>query len=253
MCGIAGYVGERPLDPERVAARARADAPPRPGPPGAHRLRHPRRPPCRAAPRAAQHHRPRPALEPAVRASAERWIAYNGELYNYVEVRDGAGARAARASRTESDTEVLLQALDRRRLGRARPLRGHVGVRGLRRGDRRAGAVPRPLRREAALPLPRRRRPLLRLRGQVHRRAARPAAARSTTTTCTATWSTATRRSTRRTRPSSRARGAARRARSLHVGADGGEQARAPTGRRGPRRRRRHELRGGRGRAPASG
>src|SRR2546423_15120040 len=40
-----------------------------------------------------------------------KWIAYNGELYNYLEVRAQLLARGHRFS-TESDTEVLLRAID---------------------------------------------------------------------------------------------------------------------------------------------
>jgi asparagine synthase (glutamine-hydrolysing) len=42
-----------------------------------------------------------------------KWIVYNGELYNYLEVRQGLLARG-RTFATESDTEVLLTALDER-------------------------------------------------------------------------------------------------------------------------------------------
>lgn len=41
-----------------------------------------------------------------------KWIAMNGELYNYLEVKSGLKAEGA-AFRTESDTEVLLTAIDR--------------------------------------------------------------------------------------------------------------------------------------------
>ncbi len=70
--------------------------------------------------------------------SGSTWLAFNGELYNYVEVR---ATRAAAASfRTDVATpRCCATALDRQRLGRARRLRGHVGVRQLRRARRRAG------------------------------------------------------------------------------------------------------------------
>src|SRR6266536_5447762 len=40
-----------------------------------------------------------------------KWIVYNGELYNYVEVKDALVSRGRKFA-TESDTEVLLSALD---------------------------------------------------------------------------------------------------------------------------------------------
>ena len=65
--------------------------------------------------------------------------------------RAAARARGA-AFQTESDTEVLARRSTRRGWEALDSLRGHVGVRRLRRGRRHADAVPRPLRREAAVP-----------------------------------------------------------------------------------------------------
>src|SRR3954453_8498563 len=111
MCGIAGYVGRRPPPSERVEA-------------GLSLMRH--RGPDHAA--ASRHETPdgRAVTMLHTRLSiidldprsnqpfkvGSKWMAYNGELYNYLEVRerlDRAGARFE----TRSDTEVLLQALDR--------------------------------------------------------------------------------------------------------------------------------------------
>lgn len=109
MCGIAGYAGPRPLDPERAQAALS-------------RLGH--RGPDHAAHRAfttpdgryvsllhtrlsiidldERSHQP-------LRAGTQ-WLAYNGELYNYLELRDRLVRRGV-AFRTDSDTEVLAEAL----------------------------------------------------------------------------------------------------------------------------------------------
>ena len=55
-------------------------------------------------------HRPSPAGHQPMRDAAGRWITYNGEVYNYPELR----ARARRRGfRTGCDTEVVLRAHDR--------------------------------------------------------------------------------------------------------------------------------------------
>jgi asparagine synthase (glutamine-hydrolysing) len=111
MCGIAGYVGPQPLDAGRVQRalalmhhRGPDDAAHRAfaTPDGRHvELLHTRLNIIDLDPRSNQ-----------PMCVADRWIAFNGELYNYVEVRrrleDGGVA-----FRTESDTEVLLAALVR--------------------------------------------------------------------------------------------------------------------------------------------
>ena len=109
MCGIAGYAGSGRLDPERVArtfelmrhrgpdnsAHEAFDAP------GGRRveLLHTRLNIIDLDPRADQ---------PMRRGG--RWIAYNGELYNYVEVRERLLAAGVELS-TESDTEVMVSAI----------------------------------------------------------------------------------------------------------------------------------------------
>jgi asparagine synthase (glutamine-hydrolysing) len=109
MCGIAGYAGPRPLDPERVQ-RALA------------RLRH--RGPDHAAHRAfttpdGRHvsllHTRLSIIDLDERShqplrAGTRWLAYNGELYNYLELRKRLASRGV-AFQTESDTEVLAEAL----------------------------------------------------------------------------------------------------------------------------------------------
>jgi asparagine synthase (glutamine-hydrolysing) len=110
MCGIAGYVGARPLATERIerahellrhrgpdhrADRAFVT------PDGRHvTLLHSRLSIIDLDPRANQPFR-----------CGSRWLAYNGELYNYVELRERL-AGAGLAFETESDTEVLAKALD---------------------------------------------------------------------------------------------------------------------------------------------
>lgn len=111
MCGVAGYCGRQPLDPERIRATLAT-------------LRH--RGPDDAAHKAFAGpggwrvellHTRLSIIDLDTRANQPLnvgglWIAYNGELYNYVELR----ARLRRAGvhlRTESDTEVLLAAIER--------------------------------------------------------------------------------------------------------------------------------------------
>jgi asparagine synthase (glutamine-hydrolysing) len=109
MCGIAGYVGSAPLEPTTVAealelmrhrgpdnaAHRAFDAP------GGRRveLLHTRLNIIDLDPRSDQ---------PMRRAG--RWIAYNGELYNYLEVRDRLRAAGVELS-TESDTEAMVYAI----------------------------------------------------------------------------------------------------------------------------------------------
>jgi asparagine synthase (glutamine-hydrolysing) len=109
MCGIAGYAGPRPLGAERVQ-RALA------------RLRH--RGPDHAAHRSfttpdGRHvsllHTRLSIIDLDERShqplrAGTRWLAYNGELYNYLELRERLARRGV-AFQTESDTEVLAEAL----------------------------------------------------------------------------------------------------------------------------------------------
>src|SRR5258708_17014936 len=109
MCGIAGYFGTGQLDPVRVEACL-----------GLMR----RRGPDHAEPRSWTNREGRRAYLLHSRLSiidlgersqqpfpvGAKWIAFNGELYNYREIRDGLAASGA-AFRTTPDTEVLLSAL----------------------------------------------------------------------------------------------------------------------------------------------
>jgi asparagine synthase (glutamine-hydrolysing) len=107
MCGIAGVIAPAPPDPVRV--RAALDTMKRRGPDaeGVHHgrlgnhavtLLHTRLSIIDLDPRANQ---------PFLRAGLA--LSFNGEIYNYVEVRDALAARGHRFT-TESDTEVLLEA-----------------------------------------------------------------------------------------------------------------------------------------------
>src|SRR5919205_196446 len=111
MCGIASYVGPEPLDPARVERALRLMR--HRGPDDAsHRafdtpdgrrveLLHTRLTIIDLDPRSNQPMR-----------SGDRWLTFNGELYNYVEVRRRLEAEGV-TFRTSSDTEVLLEALVR--------------------------------------------------------------------------------------------------------------------------------------------
>ena len=110
MCGIAGYVGSDPPDAGRV--RACLALMRRRGPDSAsaqHWIR----------PDGSQVHLLHSRLsiiDLDDRANqpfrvGSRWIVYNGEIYNYLEIRAEL-ARRQRTFATASDTEVLLTALD---------------------------------------------------------------------------------------------------------------------------------------------
>lgn len=110
MCGIAGYFGLRLLDPEQVQACL-----------GLMR----RRGPDHAASRhfttpAGRHvdllHSRLNIIDLDERANqpfciGTKWMVYNGELYNYLEIRDELSTLGF-PFRTASDTEVLLRAID---------------------------------------------------------------------------------------------------------------------------------------------
>lgn len=111
MCGIAGYFGPRELDAERLQAC----------------LELMRR---RGPDHAASRHWTNPAgknvyllhsrlsiidLDPRANQPFQvgsKWLALNGELYNYLELRRELEAQGDQFT-TESDTEVLLRALER--------------------------------------------------------------------------------------------------------------------------------------------
>jgi asparagine synthase (glutamine-hydrolysing) len=109
MCGIAGYAGPAPLGPERIHAtlplmrhRGPDDQSVRSfeTPAGRHvSLLHARLAIIDLAERSNQPFR-----------VGDRWMAYNGELYNYLEVRRALGDERFA---TDSDTEVMLHQLVR--------------------------------------------------------------------------------------------------------------------------------------------
>ena len=95
-------------------------------------------------------HRPARALQPAAAPRATLHLVFNGEIYNYVELREelrGLGHSFV----TEGDGEVLLHAWAEWGEDGARPPQRHVRVRGLGRGRRIADPAVGPLRREAAV------------------------------------------------------------------------------------------------------
>ncbi len=110
MCGIAGYVGTAEIGPAAIDACLGLMG--RRGPDlRAHR--------SWVSPDGRQVHLlhsrldiidPDPRSDQPMRVGP-KWISYNGELYNYVELRRDL-AREGRAFGTTSDTEVLLTALD---------------------------------------------------------------------------------------------------------------------------------------------
>jgi asparagine synthase (glutamine-hydrolysing) len=111
MCGIAGHAGPTPVPRERIERTLE--------------LMHHRGPDCgahREFTTAAGHrvdllHTRLSIIDLEHRSdqpfrSGDTWLAYNGELYNYLEVRADLRRRGAEF-RTESDTEVIATALDR--------------------------------------------------------------------------------------------------------------------------------------------
>ncbi len=174
-----------PPGPERVDGDPGADAPPRARRPDGASLDDAGRPQRRAAALAARHHRPRPALEPAVPASASRWLAFNGELYNYLEVRERL-ERDGRRLRTTSDTEVLLDGARRRTAGtRSTAARACGRSRSTTRHRRLLTLCRDRFGEKPLYLLPRRRRGLyFGSEVEVHLRAARAPARRSTAGTC---------------------------------------------------------------------
>ena len=93
------------------------------------------------------------------------WITYNGEIYNYLELRRELGEREFR---TDSDTEVILRAY--RRLGARVPPSSprHVRIRALGRRGGAAGRGAGSVRDQTAVHRGRGRDPVLRIGGEGH-------------------------------------------------------------------------------------
>src|SRR3954464_11358340 len=109
MCGIAGYIGAAPLDEARVTRALSLMH--RRGPDHASR-KHFQTP-------SGQHvhllHSRLRIVDLDERSNqpfqiGSKWIVFNGEIYNYLELKKELVA-AGRSFRTTSDTEVLLSAL----------------------------------------------------------------------------------------------------------------------------------------------
>ena len=162
MCGIAGYVGPRAIDDDTI--HRCLDSMRRRGPDAAgfvHRTTRDRRNVYLLNTRLAILDLDERSNQPFEVGALE--VTYNGELYNYVELRDRLRS-LGRSFRTKSDTEVLVTAVDE--LGWD-ALDAFEGMWAFAAFDARDGSVtlaPRPFRREAALRPRGRRRPVLRLR-----------------------------------------------------------------------------------------
>lgn len=110
MCGIAGYIGTRALDPARVDAGLRSMHHRGPDSSASRSFRTPAGLHVHILSARLDIIDPDPRSDQPMRV-ADKWIVYNAELYNYVEVRRSLEARG-RTFVTTSDTEVMLTALD---------------------------------------------------------------------------------------------------------------------------------------------
>ncbi len=147
MCGIAGIVAleRRRAAADRASARARwpaALAPPRP-----RRVRRlPRRARAGSRTRACRSSTSRPGSSRSRTRTRRLWIVFNGEIFNYVELRDELEALGHRF-RTQSDTEVIVHAYEAWGDAALRALQRAVRDRALGRARARARARARPPRR----------------------------------------------------------------------------------------------------------
>ena len=90
------------------------------------------------------------ADQPMGSADQKIWVVFNGEIYNFRELRaelEGLG----HAFRTHGDTEVVLAAYQQWGEGLFRPSRRHVGPGHSRSAAQSPGGVARPLRHQAGV------------------------------------------------------------------------------------------------------
>src|SRR4051794_18001041 len=107
MCGIAGYVGRAAPTDDRIAATLSAMRRRGPDDQSARRFVTP------DGREAVLLHARLSIIDPGPQANqpfrrGDRWLAFNGELYNYLEVREQLAGPFA----TASDTEVLHAAIE---------------------------------------------------------------------------------------------------------------------------------------------
>ena len=164
MCGIAGSVALReglpPPELADVEAMLGAIAHRGPDALGAYRDRH-----------AALGHARLSIIDlatggqPMSNEDGTLWVVFNGEIFNYVELREELVALGHRF-RTRSDTEVILHAWEAYGPRRLRAVQRAVRDCALGTGDPDADPRPRPARRAAAAPVRARGPALVRERGE---------------------------------------------------------------------------------------
>ena len=89
------------------------------------------------------------STQPIANEDETVWVVFNGQIYNYVELR--ADLEKRHTFRTQGDTETLAPPLRGARAGLRQEAARHVRVRHLGHAPARAAAGARPLRQEAAL------------------------------------------------------------------------------------------------------
>ena len=151
MCGIAGFYGTRDLPDAAVNACLGLMKRRGPDASGVKRIA------SAAGRRGVLLHTRLSIIDLDSRANqpfniGKKWLSYNGEVYNYIEVREELEKRGA-GFMTASDTEVLLAALDRDGMDALDRCEGMWAFALFDEADGSAHIVPRPLRREAALHL----------------------------------------------------------------------------------------------------
>ena len=117
--------------------------------------------------------------QPLCNEDGTLWIVFNGEIFNYVELREELVALGHRF-RTRSDTEVIVHAFEAWGERAFARFNGQLAVALWDAAHEDAGAGARPARRAPALPLRARRAALVRQRGEgdLRRRPGDPARAR---------------------------------------------------------------------------